>query len=180
MNFLKRIYQRVFKRNKVSLEPDCITRHLELCFSVVYPEDILEGLCLVLAMLTHKPVHLNASDIKAYNLFDSEDGSFVGSCYAVKKNNRFFGSLLGTDYIFSCPKILFRFEKTDAIKFPLKKENNMEYTLLCKFKKDQTITPLKVNKLDSAKSVDSVLFEFADNTSLKEAFQYCQEMGVLF
>lgn len=171
---LKRIYQRFFKKDDAlsNVEND-VSRHMRLNCLVVYPNDILEGVSCSIAMETRELVFLDGRKIEAYNLYDRKNGSFQGTGYVIKRNGRFWGALVGSDYIFSCSKRGFRFEKTKEIRIPLKKDDEAEYILLGHLNRKRDgieIWARKVMKKLLVNDTESCIFEYGDGLPVHKAF----------
>lgn len=179
MSYFKRIYQEFFKKDEVLSNLESVIQHLKVGRRVVYPYDIMEGVCCAVALVTYKPISLDLEQIKAYGLYN-KDGSFIGSCYAVKEGGRFWGALVGSDCIFSCSEDAYCFKETQEIRLPLKKEKNIEYVLIGRLDENHPrIWARKVVEKNLADNSEKILFSYGDKFSLHEAIHHCEYCDIL-
>lgn len=149
---------------------------LEMGYSVLYPADMISPLGMAIAFHTRAPVVVNSNEIKLYSLYSKTDASFVGSAYAVKHGGRYYGSLIGANYIFSCRSGAFRFKKSDKMMVPLKKEDKIAYALNCVY--ECSTGKIKVLSLDKISFPEQekieTVFEFSPPVSPEAAFAFEQ------
>ena len=117
-----------------------------------------------------KPVSLNINSIELYEL-KQQDGTFVGSCYVVKQENMYFGYIVGRKHIFSFSKNYFLMKKTSELWVPFKTDEEMIYSLICKYRGDeQNIIAVCLVQTDkSSFENQTVLRSFSSDTDFFDA-----------
>jgi len=173
---LRQKIKRLFSFAKKEDDEQIVESLLEMQYAVLYPADMLSPLGMAIAFYMRKPVIVGTDKVKLYSLYSKTDGSFVGSAYVVKYQGRYYGSLIGANYIFSCRSGAFRFKKTDKMLVPLKKEEKTAYVLncVCECSKNE-IKVLSLDKISfpEQEKIETVL-EFSPPVSPEEAFIFKQ------
>lgn len=167
---IKRLFS--FAKKEKEDNAQIVESLLEMQYAVLYPADMLSPLGMAIAFHTRAPVIVGSDKVKLYSLYSKTDGSFVGSAYAVKYEGRYYGSLIGANYIFSCRSSAFRFKKTDKMLVPLKKEEKIAYMLNCVYERSkEEIKVLSLDKISfpEQKKIETV-FEFSPPVTPEEAF----------
>ena len=114
----------MFKKNKNSQAPPISGRVLlTLPYVYVYPDELLEGLCIAISCDSLKFVSLSTNDINLYSLH-RKDNSFIASCYAVKYGDLYYGNIIGSKDIFSFLPDDFIIKQTSELLAPLKIDSN--------------------------------------------------------
>ena len=177
MNVFKKLYDYLFAKNSGIFADGKIKSLVSFEYRVASPEDILPGLGVAIAYDTKKMVSMNLSALKLRNILNLEDGSYIGCCYMVEYNGKVYGSMTGTNYIFSCYPQAFSFVKTNVVTIPLQKVENSEYFLLCSLNKKLYLHPNSVKMVNVSDKSEHILATFAKDCSFNEAIRYCQAAG---
>lgn len=157
-------------------EFDSVKCLLEMPYNVVYPHDLLEPLCMAIAMQTCMPACASTDDIKLYGLYDPENESFIGSFYALKTDGVYYGNIIGSPHIISCTPDTFRFVETEELIVPLHKDGDILFVLECKYQaRKRTLTVVCLKKQDIPQRNSEVLHQFGKQTSFEEAYSYWQK-----
>lgn len=171
MNYFTKLFKRFIRskqdKNDLEGEPRII---LELPQMYIYPNDLLEPFALAISCDSIKPVSLNINSIELYEL-KQQDGTFVGSCYVVKQENMYFGYIVGRKHIFSFSKNYFLMKKTSELWVPFKTDEDMIYSLICKYCGDeQNIIAICLVQTDkSSFENQTVLRSFSSDTDFFDA-----------
>ena len=171
MNYFTKLFKRFIRskqdKNDLEGEPRII---LELPQMYIYPSDLLEPFALAISCDSIKPVSLNINSIELYEL-KQQDGTFVGSCYVVKQENMYFGYIIGRKHIFSFSKNYFLMKKTSELWVPFKTDEDMIYSLICKYcDDDQNIIAICLVQTDkSSFENQTVLRSFSSDTDFFDA-----------
>ncbi len=177
MSVLKKLYGYLFAKGNNTFVDDKVKSLVSFEYRVASPEDILSGLGVAISYDTKKVVSINLSAVKLRNIFNRDDGSYVGCCYMVEYDGKIYGSMTGTNYIFSCSPQTFNFVKTDVVTIPLQKVENSEYFLLCSLSKNLHLLADSVKMVNVSDKSEHILATFAKDYSFNEAIRYCQDAG---
>ncbi len=88
MRVFKKLYDYLFAKNNNGFADDKVKSLVSFEYRVASPEDILSGLGVAISYDTKKVVSLNLSAIKLRNIFNRDDGSYVGCCYMVEYDGK--------------------------------------------------------------------------------------------
>ncbi len=148
---------------------------------ILTPLDVLEPLASTVSIAEDKTVEMSMDNIEVFNLYRKKDKYFIGTCYVVKRNDSYYGGLVGEDAIFVCSKDDFVFEKTDIVSVPLKKTKDEKFTLLCSLNiKNTRMHPLYIEKTFISKPDKKIeVAGFTENYPLDQAIDYCRFAGFL-
>ena len=181
MNVFKKIFRYFFRFRDNVLEKEGAHILFYRKGRILKPKDVLEYLTAAVSMSEAELVKFSMSDIRVFNLYSKENHNFIGTCYIVEKNNRYYGGLVGDDSIFICSKDNFIFRKTDKVSVPLKKTESEEFTLFCSLDINkgcmQLLYIVKTCNQESDKRVEVV--RFTADYPLDQAIRYCAEEGFL-
>lgn len=132
---------------------------------------------MAMVMQTKQPAFASVGDIKLYSLYDRVDNSFLGSFYALESEGRLYGNIVGSPQIFSCTKETFRFKETNELIVPLKNKGEKILVLVCKYnRRKNSLTAVCLKRMDEFMQNEEILREFADKTSVDEAYFVYQKM----
>ncbi len=166
----------VQKEESAPSEAGMVRVLLEMQHNVVYSHDLLEPLCMAIAMQTCMPACASTDDIKLYGLYDPENESFIGSFYALKTDGVYYGNIIGSPHIISCTPDTFRFVETEELIVPLHKDGDILFVLECKYQaRKRTLTVVCLKKQDIPQRNSEVLHQFGKQTSFEEAYSYWQK-----
>lgn len=150
---------------------------LEMPVAVVYPDNLMESLAIAMVLDSKEAITLSVSDIKLYKIYDVKSGSFLGSFYAIERNGRYYGNIVGSTQIISCDKSAFRFEKSDEVYVPLHSDGERFYVLVCRYHaKKADLCVLRLIKLTAEDNQEEVLKKFDSDVSFDEACKECLDM----
>ncbi len=157
-------------------EFDSVKCLLEMPYNVVYPFDLLEPFCMAIAMQTGRAAFVATDDIRLYGLYDLDDETFLGSFYALKREEGYYGNIVGSPQILFCPPSAFRFVETEELIVPLHKDGDILFVLECKYQaRKRTLTVVCLKKQDILQRNSEVLHQFGKQTSFEEAYSYWQK-----
>jgi len=150
---------------------------MEMPHNIFDPADLMEPLLMAMVMQTKKPAVVSVGDIRLYSLYDREDNSFLGSFYALEFEERLYGNIVGSSQIFSCTKEAFRFKETNELIVPLKSKEKEILVLVCKYnRRKNLLTAVCLKKMDEFMQNKEILREFADKTSVNDAYYVYKKM----
>lgn len=180
MSFFSKLTGKFFKKKNALSDssesqkhPGMVRTCIHLSCQIIYPSDMMEELGIAVACDTKAAVAYNSNEIKLFDMFDFND-NFIGSFYALKRNNMYYGHIIGQREIVACETDAFKFVKTDLLKIPFAQKGQNLYALICKYNAQKgTICPVSWGCLNNSVLVDK-LHSFPENTSLRVAMDYCQ------
>ncbi len=182
MSIFKKLKSRLFRkksgeRKSAGADVKKVNVLLEMPHNIFSPADLMEPLLMAIAMETRKPAAASVTGIRLYSLYDRKDNSFLGSFYALKFEGRIYGNIVGSPQIFSCTKETFRFKETDELIVPLKDKRGQILVLVCKYKRSKnSLTAVCLKEMDKFMQNEKILREFADRTSVDEAYHIYKKM----
>ena len=153
--------------------------HVALPHLVFMPNDLLEGITLAVAYDKKKPCHASGSDLEVYKLYDVEDKSFLGTCYALKIDDIFYANIQGTEHIISFNQKTINMVKSDELWLPLETKEKDVTFLVCKYEKlsdGYNIYPMSIKKAIKPMLTEiSDLHVFEKKMSVMEALEYYEK-----
>lgn len=156
--------------NLPPLETDSVKCLLEMPYNVVHPSDLLEPLCMAIAMRTGCAVCGSTDDICLYGLYDLKDETFLGSFYALKREDGYYGNIVGSSQILFCPPNAFRFVETEELIVPLQNDGKNLYVMLCRYVREKRqLTAERLEKRDVPMRNTEILRHFDSGTSFGSA-----------
>ena len=149
---------------------------LTLPYVYVYPYELREGFCLAISCDTLKAAYLSVEDIKLYSLYKDEN-TFVGSCYAVKFGDMYYGNIVGTKEVFSFLPTDFNMKQTSELLAPLKIDKDAVYSLVCVLNKEADDLEAKLIKkvYKNNSQEEEILYTFADEVYFDEALNIAEK-----
>lgn len=183
MNFFKRL-KGLFSSKKEEKPAEEVTSHkgegqilLKMQCGVVHPYDLKEPLLMAIVSRTLLPAWANVTDIKLYSLYDRDNNSFVGSFYALEREDGFYGNIVGSPEIWFLEKDAFIYKKTKELFVPLEKEAGKVLALVCKYKPQKALlTACCLVRADVGTMQNrEIVHGFKRRTSFGEAYAFYQE-----
>ncbi len=152
-------------------EFDSVKCLLEMPYNVVYPFDLLEPFCMAIAMQTGRAAFGATDDIRLYGLYDLDDETFLGSFYALKREEGYYGNIVGSPQILFCPPSAFRFVETEELVVPLQNDGENLFVMLCHYAYPKgRLTVERLEKRDIPMRNAEILRHFDSGTSFDSAF----------
>ncbi|HBO49404.1 MAG TPA: hypothetical protein DD619_01215 [Alphaproteobacteria bacterium] len=148
---------------------------------VASPQDMLPALGVAIGLQTEAVMLLTTKDIRLYNIYSNDDNSYIGCCYVVELNGKYYGAMTGTNYIFSCDPRDYHFVKTNVVTIPLSKIDADKYFLICYLHKNLNLSlwAKSIKKVNMHDNFTRTIIEFGRDFSFNSAIVYCKEQGFL-
>lgn len=192
MKLLSKLFGRFFKKKTASQRilsagvaetkekhPGMIRTCTYLSYGIIHPCDMMEKLGITIARETLTDIALNLNEITLFDMFNFA-GDFIGSFYAFKYNDLYFGNIVGSNEIIACETDAFKFVQTDMLKIPFKIQEQNLYALLCKYNvKTGSMFPVLWGRFDNG-TLNKELHAFPQNTSMNDAITFCRKESKKF
>lgn len=149
---------------------------LDMHYNVVHPAHLLQPLCIAVAMETRDMATASVQDIRLYSMYDLEDGSFLGSFYALKCDGVYYGNIVGSSQIIACKSEAFRFEETNELFVPLQNDGRNLFVLVCLYEcKVAKLMAKYLKRFDTAMKYGETLQKFG-GMPFEQAYALCQKI----
>jgi hypothetical protein len=149
-----------------------------ICFQPEYymhASNMMEAIILGVVMHTKKAIGASIKDVKLFNVYDHAAGKFVGSMYAVKVDEMYFGTFVGSKDVILCTDDSFRFAEDDKLYVPIPTADDEAHFLVCNYVKDDgDVEPVALIKKVNEK--EFTLLSFTKNASLSDAIDRCVKL----
>ncbi|MBP3687218.1 MAG: hypothetical protein J6J35_02505 [Alphaproteobacteria bacterium] len=181
MNIFRKIFK---KKSSVQTEEQALQVEdeqkirvlLEMENCVLCPIDLLEPLSIAVVMDSKKAFMISVDKIKLYAMYDAEEDTFLGSFYAVKRNGKYYGNIVGSWQIVSCRPTAFRFVKTDEVVAPLRNDEKSVFALVCRYvQKSGELMVERLEKKDISTQNAEILHHFDTGTTFSTAFCFWEK-----
>lgn len=186
MNFLSKLIGRFSKKKaaaqSVAIEdktdtaekhPGMVRTCIQMPYRIIHPSEMSEELGIAVVKDTKACVAFNSDEICLFDM-STLDGEFIGSFYALKRNNLYYGNIVGHRDIIACETDAFKFVATEMLSVPVHLQGQTLYALLCRYKKENSsLAPVLWGTFNNGVLQDT-LHEFPAKTSVREALDYCQ------
>ena len=136
----------------------------------VYASQMIEGMLVCIVMQTKEPISASIDDVKLFSVYSHVDNKFLGSMYALKVDELYFGTFVGSKEVVLCTDDSFKFEKSDKLYIPVPSEEQVDYYLYCNYKKrsDRAIPISLIKKFEDK---EDVVHSFTEDISLGDAIK---------
>jgi hypothetical protein len=156
-----------------------IRTHIKLPALYFSPNDVIGDIMVAVATDTCKGCHASTSDLEIYKLYDVDDNSFWGTCYALKIDDVFYGNIQGSNLIISFDENVFKLVKTDELWLPIEIRDDDIIFIVCKYEKHEDgfcICPIAIKKANKPLLLTSSdIHVFNDKISVMEAIEYFEK-----
>lgn len=187
MNFLSKLIGRLSKKkaaaqgvaaedknNTAEKHPGMVRTCIHMPQRIIHPSEMMEELGIAIVNDTKECVAFNSGEICLFDMSTFE-GDFVGSFYALKRNNLYYGNIVGHRDIIACETDAFKFTATEMLSVPIHLQGQDLYALLCRYKKENgCLVPVLWGNFNNG-LLKETLHKFSSKTSVREALDYCQK-----
>ncbi len=181
MKLLRKLKAFLFGKNKKAENRGSFKSLVHFDHLVASPQDMLPALGVAIGLQTEAVMLLTTKDIRLYNIYSNDDNSYIGCCYVVELNGKYYGAMTGTNYIFSCDPRDYHFVKTNVVTIPLSKIDADKYFLICYLHKNLNLSlwAKSIKKVNMHDNFTRTIIEFGRDFSFNSAIVYCKEQGFL-
>lgn len=180
MKLLRKLKAFLFGKNKKAKNRGSFKSLVHFDHLVASPQDMLPALGVAIGLQTEAVMRLTTKDIRLYNIYSNDDNSYIGCCYVVELNGKYYGAMTGTNYIFSCDPHNYHFVKTNVVTIPLSKMDADKYFLICYMHKNLSLWAKSIKKVNTHDNFTRTIIEFGRDFSFNSAIVYCKEQGFLY
>lgn len=179
MKFLKKLKAFLFGKNKEASNRSSFKSLVHFDHLVASPQDMLPALGVAIGLQTETVMRLTTKDIRLCNIYSNNDNVYIGCCYVVELNGKYYGAITGANYIFSCSPHDYHFVKTNVVTIPLSKMAEDKYFLICYMRKNLSLWAKSIKKVNTQDNLTRTIIEFGRDFSFNSAIIYCKEQGFL-
>lgn len=150
---------------------------LKMKYPAIHPSQLLEPLAMAICFESIHPVAMSLSDINLYKL-TSFDNKFIGTCFAVKENNNYYGNITGSTEIISFNDKNFIITQTKEIFAPLKRDKAHFYVLILEYNnKQDNIYGLYLKKItEDNPDNGEIIYSFEKDTEWYKALEVAENI----
>ncbi len=149
-----------------------------ICFQPEYymhASNMMEAILLGVVMHTKQAIGASIKDVKLFSVYNHTADKFVGSMYAVKVDEMYFGTFIGSKEVILCTDDSFRFAEDDKLYVPIPSNDEDAHFLVCNFVKGEgDVEPKALIKKVNEK--EFTLLSFTKNASLSDAIDRCVKL----